>query len=1091
MRNRIIKRTVFVFLILCICFLKIFIYGENQKHNSIQVFLPNYKAPNTYEYLGEYLLEDNYIKYVDNNTTVEKFKQKCEIAEDEIIVNNFDNNAEKMDSDIIETGSQVIISTNNTTVVYTAITIGDVNSDGKADIKDILKINKHRLNKNTLTEEYMIAGDVNEDGEVDIRDILKINKYRLNKIETLLPEISPTNIELSSDYIELEINNTSKLEAIIEPKNANNKNIIWTSSDEEIATVDEEGVVTGISAGEAIITAETEDGGLTASANIKVGIAVENISVDKSVMTIDLSEESSFQITATIEPETATDKTITWTSSDEEVAEVNEEGTVTGKKNGTAIITATTANGKEAACEITIETSPTGISLDKTGATLDLSGEKTTKLNITYEPNTANKNTEITWISSDEEVAEVNEEGTVTGKKNGTAIITATTANGKEAACEIKIETYPTGISIDKTNITFDLSTSIQTSKITATIEPETATDKTITWISSDEEVAEVNEEGTVIGKKNGTAIITATTANGKESTCEVTVETSPTGVSLDNISITLDLSGTNTAQLNATITPSDVNVKNNITWVSDDATIAYVSNTGNIIAQKNGNVNITAYTENGKMSICEVTVQTSPTSIYFETNYGDTTKYETVKKGETKTIEAIVKPSTANVNNTVTYSLSGNSKIATVDSSTGLVTATQAGNMTLTAKTANGKKTTVNLNVKIGNTAVSENSLTSTTNDEIYSGPVVAYKNNDTRMVLQSFDIDSTGAIFYAGTNKPGGEPHKSHIYNASSKDTQPTVSGMTFVYNGHEHTIDIEESGNTRYVWHPTFSSSVNSDGAIGSYAVSRMKYTDGQTINFGPGSITEKDSNQNTIKTYNNLTGDNFIYYYKAGSMAKGLQCAIDEDNRLLAIYFKGTGTANFRVYDLDEALALPDEKQSNIPVNVYENPANPTQNNEVISASEYLDFYAKNLGYTTNASGNRVVNIQPLLSMTVNTADVSNLLTDDMQGFDIDGDYLYIIEGNNQPTNITAFDYMYEKNGKKPVLNRTIVKASHTSSFYNVMKGTTTLHTYNEYSFLETEGIKVKNGTVYCGYMSSLKTDDNDTTPALRASIMSIK
>ena len=68
---------------------------------------------------------------------------------------------------------------------YKIIVTGDTNGDGKADIQDILNINKHRLNKGNLENEYLKAGDVNGDGKVDIQDILKINKYRLNKISEI------------------------------------------------------------------------------------------------------------------------------------------------------------------------------------------------------------------------------------------------------------------------------------------------------------------------------------------------------------------------------------------------------------------------------------------------------------------------------------------------------------------------------------------------------------------------------------------------------------------------------------------------------------------------------------------------------------------------------------------------------------------------------------------------------------------------------------------------------------------------------------------------------------------------------------------
>ena len=85
----------------------------------------------------------------------------------------------------VTTGSKIQMEVNGETVEYKIVVKGDTTGDGKADIKDILAINKHRLNKAKLKNEYLQAGDINKDGESDIKDILQINKYRLGKITKL------------------------------------------------------------------------------------------------------------------------------------------------------------------------------------------------------------------------------------------------------------------------------------------------------------------------------------------------------------------------------------------------------------------------------------------------------------------------------------------------------------------------------------------------------------------------------------------------------------------------------------------------------------------------------------------------------------------------------------------------------------------------------------------------------------------------------------------------------------------------------------------------------------------------------------------
>ena len=130
---------------------------------------------------------NNLTIYYKRNPILEQlldFKKNIAInAVDTKIVDK--NNNELKDTDIITTGTKIKTTVNNQEVIYTIIVTGDTNGDGQADLKDILSINKHRLNKAQLTDEYLLAGDVNADGKVDLKDLLQINKYRLGKINTL------------------------------------------------------------------------------------------------------------------------------------------------------------------------------------------------------------------------------------------------------------------------------------------------------------------------------------------------------------------------------------------------------------------------------------------------------------------------------------------------------------------------------------------------------------------------------------------------------------------------------------------------------------------------------------------------------------------------------------------------------------------------------------------------------------------------------------------------------------------------------------------------------------------------------------------
>ena len=359
----------------------------------------------------------------------------------------------------------------------------------------------------------------------------------VNKKDT---NITITEVRLNKSTETLTEGDKTTLTATVLPENTtDSKNVSWSSSNSEVATVDANGTVTAKRAGTAIITATSENG-KTASCTVTVSrkeIPITEISLDKSSAT--LTEGETTTIVATVLPENTTDsKSVSWSSSNSEVATVDANGTVTAKRAGTAIITATSTNGKTAGCTVTVskkEIPIIEISLDKSSATLT-EGETTTIVATVLPENTTDSKS-VSWSSSNSEVATVDANGTVTAKRAGTAVITATSTNGKTAGCTVTVskkEIPITEISLDKSSATL---TEGETTTLTATVLPENTTyGKSVKWSSSNVAVATVDLMGKVTAKRAGTAIITATSENGKTASCTVTVNKKDTYTGLRDV---------------------------------------------------------------------------------------------------------------------------------------------------------------------------------------------------------------------------------------------------------------------------------------------------------------------------------------------------------------------------------------------------------------------------------------------------------------------------------------------------------------------------------------------------------------------------
>ena len=246
---------------------------------------------------------------------------------------------------------------------------------------------------------------------------------------------------------------------------------------------------------------------------------ITSITLNKSNIT--LSKGTSETLKATINPsDTTDDKTLKWTSSNPNIATVDNTGKVTAVSGGTATITVKSQNGKEASCEVKVTSKIESISLNKSNITLSKGTSETLK--ATINPSDATDDKTLKWTSSNPNIATVDNTGKVTAVSGGTATITVKSQNGKEASCEVKVTSKIESISLNKSNITLSKGTS---ETLKATINPSDATDdKTLTWKSEDENIAKVDGNGKVTGVGTGTTNITVTTSNGKSATCKVTV---------------------------------------------------------------------------------------------------------------------------------------------------------------------------------------------------------------------------------------------------------------------------------------------------------------------------------------------------------------------------------------------------------------------------------------------------------------------------------------------------------------------------------------------------------------------------------------
>ena len=365
----------------------------------------------------------------------------------------------------------------------------------------------------------------------------RIKAYTDKRDTTTPADVKVSRITLSaSTGLALTKGQTQKLTATIAPANATNKEVKWSTSDKNVATVSENGLVTAKSAGTATITCTAQDGS-NVKATCKVTVTVPVSGIQLSQTSAALTVGDTLTLIKTIYPSDATNQAVTWTSSAASVASVDSNGKITAKTAGSAVITCKSVsdNSVVGICNVTVKAkvqTPTEIkvstiSLNKT--TASVTKGKTLQLTATVTPTNAT-NKVVTWSTSDKNVATVSPSGLVTAKLAGTATITCTAKDGSDvkATCKITVKNpvvKVTKVTLNKTTATLAPK---ETLTLKATVTPTNTTNKAVTWKSSNTKIATVSSSGKVTAKAAGTVTITCTAkdGSGKKATCKITVYT-------------------------------------------------------------------------------------------------------------------------------------------------------------------------------------------------------------------------------------------------------------------------------------------------------------------------------------------------------------------------------------------------------------------------------------------------------------------------------------------------------------------------------------------------------------------------------------
>ena len=482
--------------------------------------------------------------------------------------------------------------------------------------------------------------------------------------ETLSVVLEPKTLSLAAGT-------TARLAASVLPVNTQQRSVFWVSSDVGVCTVDQNGFVTAVRPGSANIVGVSTNG-MTDTCKVMVRdvIFAESVSINATRLVIGTGQTQKLHIT--VKP-LDSNELITWRSSDSSVATVDQSGSVTLIRNGSAIITATTESGKEVSCAV-VSVDPNSVvtSVAVSNGSMSLYENEAKMISAKVKPATA-VDQSVRWSSSDDTIAKVEPNGLVAGMQAGECIVTCTASSGITAEVMVKVNSV--GIEVQDKYLSLKPG---KEGKIGYQLKPKSA-EAVVTWESSNQEIATVDQKGAVTAIANGETLVTVSLANGQKATCRLSVASVPIkGIKLNKTKQALD--GGATYQLKYKYQPADATLTN-LRWTSSNENILLVDEKGLVTAVGTGKATITARSHNGKGAKCEFNVKAPKLKrVAFE---GEGREFILGTDAEYQ-LNVITEPETPLGNRAVKWT-SGNTNVATVDSS-GLVTIHGEGTATIRA---------------------------------------------------------------------------------------------------------------------------------------------------------------------------------------------------------------------------------------------------------------------------------------------------------------------------------------------------------------------------------------------------------------------
>lgn len=473
------------------------------------------------------------------------------------------------------------------------------------------------------------------------------------------------------------------------PAKPTNTVVRWKSSNEEIVTVSEKGLITAIKAGEATITVTTEDGSKTAECKVNCVQWPDAVKLDLTF--VSMKPDKTQQLTITTTPDSIGVVPMKYVSDTPDVVTVDENGVLTAKKYGEATITVSPLSGADvkATCKVAVEIPVTSIQLDKD----TICQKPNTFAQLTAKINPENATfKELTWKSTNMSSVRVSSDGKVSFVRPGVSNVIATSKfGGIKDTCVIIVDSiHVESFELKEHEVTIDIAKS---GRLEWTYSPDEATQTMPDLTAADEDILYIYYDGRIRGEKIGSTWVYASMEKGKfTDSCLVHVVCDIDTVTLNRNQAVIEVANSITLTPTVKVKPTvenPANVDQTVYWKSDDEKIAAVVD-GKVTAISEGMTRIWVYTNYGKIpAYCDVTVvpvtETPPASV---TGVSLNISSLSLDKGETAVLAAIVTPSNAE-NKSVSWSSSDATVALVADD--GTVTAGIAGVATITVTTDEG----------------------------------------------------------------------------------------------------------------------------------------------------------------------------------------------------------------------------------------------------------------------------------------------------------------------------------------------------------------------------------------------------------------